>query len=198
VDAVRVPIGPDNPRGNSFTHRATRLRRESEAARLADASVDRTWHIVSTERTNRVGEPTGHLIRSTEAPTLLADPASSIAARAAFTTKHLWVTRYAREERYPAGDFVNQHHGGAGLPAFAAQDRDIDGQDIVVWHTFGPTHFPRLEDWPIMPVDRAGFQLRPYGFFDRNPSVNVPAPDAHCAPGGEHESHDHGHHGRGD
>ena len=70
---------------------------------------------------------------------------------------------------------MNQHAGGAGLPAYVAQDRDMDGQDIVLWHTFGLTHFPRLEDWPIMPVDTVGFKLRPEGFFDRSPVLDVPA-----------------------
>ena len=108
-------------------------------------------------------------------PPCSAAPESSIARRAAFATKDLWVTRYADDERYPTGDFVNQHAGGAGLPAYIAQDRDIDGQDIVVWHTFGLTHFPRPEDWPIMPVDTVGFKLRPEGFFDRSPVLDVPA-----------------------
>ncbi len=36
------------------------------------------------------------------------------------------------------------------------------------------THFPRPEDWPIMPVDRTGFKLKPVGFFDRNPTLDVP------------------------
>jgi primary-amine oxidase len=32
-----------------------------------------------------------------------------------------------------------------------------------------------------MPVDYAGFKLKPVGFFDRNPSLNAPvAPKAHC------------------
>lgn len=54
---------------------------------------------------------------------------------AAFATKHLWVTRSDPAERYPAGDFVNQHPGGAGLPAYTAADRDIDGWTRTVWHT---------------------------------------------------------------
>ena len=50
----------------------------------------------------------------------------------------------------------------------------------MVWHTFGPTHFPRPEDWPVMPVARCGFMLKPTGFFDRNPTLDVPPPAAHC------------------
>jgi primary-amine oxidase len=52
----------------------------------------------------------------------------------------------------------------------------LDGAGLVVWHTFGLTHFPRPEDWPIMPVDYTGFVMGPVGFFDRNPALDVPSP----------------------
>jgi primary-amine oxidase len=66
--------------------------------------------------------------------------------RRTFATKHPWVTRYDPEERFPAGDLVNQHPGGAGMLAYTAANRSIDGQNIVVWHTFGGTHVARPED----------------------------------------------------
>lgn len=28
--------------------------------------------------------------------------------------------------------------------------------------------------WPVMPVDTVSFWLKPVGFFDRNPSLDVP------------------------
>ncbi|MEU9454544.1 primary-amine oxidase [Streptomyces sp. NPDC048277] len=181
VDVVRVPMGADNPRGNAFTYRRTPLTRESEAQRTVDMAVDRVWHITNPDSLNSLGKPVGYALHPEGKPALLADPRSSIAARAAFATKHMWVTAYDPAERYPAGDFVNQHPGGAGLPAYTAADRDIDGQSLVVWHTFGLTHAPRPEDWPIMPVDHTGFKLKPVGFFDRNPTLDVPAAvsDAH-------------------
>ena len=174
VDVHGLPIGPDNPYGNAIAHTVTRLTRESHGARLNDAARGRTWRVINPERLNRYGQPVSYTLYPESAPVLLADPASPLAARAGFAANHLWVTRYDHAERYSAGDFVNQHHGGAGLPAYAAADRDIDGADIVVWHTFGLTHFPRPEDWPIMPVDTAGFTLRPVGFFDGNPTLDVP------------------------
>lgn len=70
--------------------------------------------------------------------------------------------------------------GGAGLPSFTAGDRCVENTALVVWHTFGLTHTPRPEDWPIMPVDYTGFVLKPSGFFDRNPTLDVPASDSHC------------------
>ncbi|GAA4971568.1 primary-amine oxidase [Kineococcus glutinatus] len=183
VEAARVPVGPDNPRGNAFARKATRLTTELQAQREADGATGRVWHVLNTEKTNRLGRPVGYALHPEHQPVLLADPSSSVHERAAFATKHLWVTRYDPAERYPAGELVNQHPGGAGLPAFTAADRDIDGQDIVLWHTFGLTHFPRPEDWPVMPVDYAGFTLKPAGFFDRNPALGVPS--SKPAAGGE-------------
>jgi primary-amine oxidase len=57
--------------------------------------------------------------------------------------------------------------------------------DVVLWHTFGLTHFPRPEDWPVMPVDYAKFTLKPHGFFGANPTLNVPeTTSSHCSSGG--------------
>ncbi|MGH3712537.1 MAG: hypothetical protein ACRDT4_03630 [Micromonosporaceae bacterium] len=189
VDAKRVEASEENPHGNAFTRASKRLETEKDGVRDTDASVGRTWHIISTDRKNKLGQPTGYVLHPEQGPTLLADPTSSIAARAAFTTKRLWVTQYDPAERYPAGEFVNQNRGSDGLPKYIAANRSIDGEDIVLWHTFGVTHFPRPEDWPVMPVDYAGFKLTPYGFFDRNPTLNVPANEpvyhvcVHCPPG---------------
>jgi primary-amine oxidase len=196
LEAVRVPRGAGNESGTGFTQSRTRLRRESEAQRVADRLTGRVWFVGSASQRNRLGAPTGWVLYPEGQPLLLADEQSDIHGRATFATKHLWVTPYAPDERYPAGDLVNLHPGGAGIPAWTATDRDIDGTDIVLWHTFGLTHFPRIEDWPVMPVDTAGFVLKPHGFFGANPALDIPAMDAdHCAPRGDAAAHDdhHGH-----
>ena len=185
LDAVRVKVGPGNPHGNAFTRSTTRFTRESQAVRDAHPAAGHVWKIINTERMNRVGRPVGYVLVPQASPLLLAADEASVRRRGAFATHHLWVTRYDPAERYPAGELPNRHPGGAGLPAYVAQDRSIDGEDIVVWHTFGLTHFPRAEDWPVMPVETCGFTLRPVGFFDRNPTLDVPkpAPADHCHPG---------------
>lgn len=181
LDLRRVPMGPDNPYGNAFAQTQTRLTSELEGSRVADPGVGRTWRVSNPEQLNRVGSPVAYVLRPQGLPTLLADDSSSIARRAAFATRHLWVTRYDPTQRYPAGDFVNQNPGGNGLPAWVTADRGIDGEDLVVWHTFGVTHVPRPEDWPVMPVDSCGFTLLPQGFFDRNPTLDVaPSSSPHC------------------
>jgi primary-amine oxidase len=187
VDAVSVPPGPDNPYGNAFTARETLLETELQAQRLAEPAKARYWKVVNPHSLNAVGEPVAYkLIPVHAGATLLAHPEATITARAAFATKHLWVTPFSAEERRPAGDFPNQHPGGAGLPAWTAADRPVADTDIVLWHTVGLTHFSRPEDFPVMPVEYAGFTLKPSGFFDANPAIDL-AP-AHPA---SHEEHCH-------
>jgi primary-amine oxidase len=182
LDAVAAARGPDNPSGTGITQRVTRLRRESDLPRLADAARGRVWRIGNPGVHNRLGRDVAYVLHPRPQPVLLADPDSDLYRRAAFAAGHVWVTAYEPAEQYPAGDLVNQHPGGAGMPAWIAADRDIDGADIVVWHTFGLTHFPRPEDWPVMPVDTTGFALRPSGFFGRNPTLDIPASGGdHCA-----------------
>ncbi|WP_223694993.1 primary-amine oxidase [Leifsonia poae] len=174
VDVVGIPIGEDNPHGNAFTWQTTPLRRESETGRLADATKARVWEVTSADRRNAVGKPTAfHLVPQPSA-TLMAQPESTVFGRATFATKHLWATAFDPAERFPAGDYPNAHAGGAGIPAWTAADRSLDETDIVLWHVFGPTHIPRPEDWPIMPVDYSGFLFKPYGFLDRNPALDLP------------------------
>ncbi|WBL20136.1 primary-amine oxidase [Citricoccus sp. NR2] len=184
-EAVRLPFSETNPRGNAFSRRRTVLATEQQAARDSAQERGRAWVVTSTEHRNRLGHPVGYKLHPEGLPTLLAAEDSSIHRRATFASKSLWVTQYHEDEKYPTGDHPNQHAGGAGIPAWIAQDRPLDGTDLVVWHSFGLTHFPRVEDWPIMPVDRVGFKLRPEGFFDRSPVLDVPAPaSGHCTAGG--------------
>ncbi|MHB1924182.1 MAG: primary-amine oxidase [Acidimicrobiales bacterium] len=181
VEAERLPSGPANPWGNGFRPRSTRLNTESEAARITDTALSRRWRVVNPGVRNAAGEPVAYQLVPGPVPTLLADPASSVGRRAAFATRNLWVTPYAATEMRAAGEYPNQHAGGDGLARWTQADRSLIGTDVVLWHTFGVTHFPRPEDWPVMPVEYTGFHLVPVGFFDRNPALDVPPPPGHCA-----------------
>jgi len=179
VDVVALPPGEGNPWANGFAPSATRLASEREAQRVADAARSRTWRIVNPAVRNGLGQPVAYRLIPRATPTLLAGEDASVTARAGFATRNLWVTPYAPDERRAAGDFPSQHPGGAGLPAWTTADRSLLGTEVVLWHTFGLTHVPRPEDWPVMPVESTGFMLVPSGFFDRNPALDVPPPE-HC------------------
>ena len=183
VDAVPVPPGPDNPHGNAFTYRSTLLATELGAQRMAAPEHSRYWKIVNHGARNAVGEPVAYKLIPQPGAPLLAQPEAAITGRATFATRHLWVTPARPDERHPAGDFPNQHPGGAGLPAWTAADRPVADTDVVLWHTVGTTHFCRPEDFPVMPVEYTGFTLKPMGFFDRTPAIDLaPSPAAQCHP----------------
>jgi primary-amine oxidase len=87
---------------------------------------------------------------------------------------HVWVTPYAENENFAAGDFPNQSLADHGLSTWVEADRPIEDTDVVLWYTFGHTHIPRPEDYPVMPANYIGFLLKPIGFFDRNPANDLP------------------------
>ena len=175
VEAEIVPAGPDNLWANAFRPRSTPLVSELGAQRDMNAATSRTWRVVNEGVQNRIGQPVGYkLLPTMSTPTMLAAPESSVGRRAGFARHNLWVTPYAPDERRAAGEYPNQHEGGDGLPRWTAADRSLTDTDVVLWYTFGVTHFVRPEDWPVMPVEYTGFLLSPFGFFDRNPALDLP------------------------
>ncbi len=140
----------------------------------------RHWRIESTGTTNKVGEPCAYRLIPTSTNILpFFQPDSAVASRAGFATKHFWATRFSQDEKHAAGAYPNQNPGD-GLPKYVEQDRPLEDEDVVVWYTLGAHHVVRLEDWPVMPVQHAGFKLEPVGFFDENPALDVPPPEGHC------------------
>jgi len=118
----------------------------------------------------------------TVTPVDVPSPDALFAPRAGFTEHQLWVTAADESQRFAAGNYPNQHPGGQGLPAYVAVDRPLEGADVVVWYTFGAHHIVRPEDWPVMPVSTIGFMLKPSGFFDGNPALDLPQAADHCHP----------------
>jgi len=172
---VPRPWGTDNPHGNVFDTTSRVLSRERDAAREAEGRTGRYWKISNINVQNSVGKPPAYKLSVMASPLLLAQEGSAVQRRAGFATKHVWVTAYDPAERFAAGEYPNQHAGGAGLPAYIADNANIENTDIVVWHTFGHTHVCKPEDFPIMPVEYAGFMLKPNGFFAGNIAMDVPA-----------------------
>ena len=183
VDTEAVPPGPENPHGNAYYPKHTLLSTENSGERIVNMRSARYWKIVNESSKNRLGEPVAYKLVPKTNVLPFAQPDASVTRRAGFATKHFWVTPYEPSERHAAGAYPNQNPGDDGLIRWTKQNRSVKDEDVVIWYTLGAHHPVRLEDWPVMPVEYSGFMLKPEGFFDRNPALDVPRPhhDGHGA-----------------
>lgn len=174
VDTVADPPGPANPHNGSYRPQHTLIKNQSEAARDANPATGRAWLIVNPSRRNAVGQPTGYKIMpGADVALPFAREGASILRRAGFIRHNLWITGYDPAQRYASGDYINQNAAPDGLDQWIKRDLPLENTDLVAWYSFGVHHIPRPEDWPVMPVAYAGFMLKPSGFFDQNPAMDV-------------------------
>jgi primary-amine oxidase len=188
-DTHAPPMGSaDNPYGNAFYVEERPLTSELEARRDVDFERMRYWKIVNPNVTNWVGKPVAFKLEPGSAVKPFTHPDSPSGKRGRFIQHQLWVTPYSPDERFPAGEFVNQSTGDDGIEVWTSQDRPIENTDIVLWHSFGLHHLPRPEDHPVQPCVVCGFKLMPNGFFDQNPVIDLPpthnAASCHARPKG--------------
>jgi primary-amine oxidase len=174
ANAVAAPAGSANPDGNAFRVAERVLRTEKGAVGHVDHGSHRVWKVVNARVQNDLGHPVGYALVPGVNSVPYLRPETQMRQRAGFIDHHIWFTRYRDGEESSAGPYPNQGPAGRGLPAWIANDEPLEGQDLVAWYTFGVTHFPRPEEWPVMNVARAGFRLMPVHFFSRNPAMDLP------------------------
>lgn len=178
VDAVagEAPVGSEeNFYGNAFYAKKTKLATPSTAMSDYDGNTSRTWEMANTSKLNPYSKkPVCYKLVSREVPPLLPKEGSLVWKRAGFARHAVHVTKCKHfppqnpkddlltnnltdsdEQIHPAGRHVPQTSGepSQGLPAWIAADPEasLDNEDVVLWHTFGLTHFPAPEDYPVMP-----------------------------------------------
>ncbi|TWU72970.1 hypothetical protein ED733_003858 [Metarhizium rileyi] len=183
-----------NPHGNFYQVR----RRVVDRATYVDAEprLNRTLRLENAGRKNAVsGRNLAYKLAVPATQMMLADEESVHARRAQFAQHNAWVTGYRDGEFWAAGEFTNQSRleaGGVGDMVrrgdWFADDGRADGADgldghaghgqkssPVVWPVYGFTHNPRVEDWPVMPMEMYQIHLRPADFFEANPALDVPS-----------------------
>lgn len=176
VEMDSVPVA-DDPLRRAFTMKETVLHEESQGQRMLNLAASRKWKVINASVKNPLGQPTRYMLLPGESALPFAQPDSSVRKRAGFLNAHLFVTPYDPEQTNAAGRYPNQSKGGDGLTRWLKANRPIENRDVVVWYSMGITHIPRPEEWPVMPVHKAGFKLVPAGFFARNPALDVPKPE---------------------
>ena len=180
VESFAHPQGEKNPYGGAYETKETLFSKEKDSQRVIDPFSGRYWKIVNQQVKNHMDHSVGYKLIPGHTTFPLALPESTIGKKAGFMYKHLWVTKNSDSEKYPAGDYPFQHPGGAGLPEWTKANRNIENEDVVLWYVFGTNHIPRTEDWPVMPVEKTGFHLKPSGFFARSPGIDVAPSKPSC------------------
>ena len=166
-----VPERVEGPRRSIWRLEPTVVAEEGPVAERAHGEV---WRVVNRAEETALGHHPGFQVEPGHGALSVLAPDDFPQARAAFSSEPLWVTAHDGTELYAAGDYPMQSRGGDGLPAFVGDGDPVEDADLVLWYTVGFHHVTRTEDWPVLPTKWHGFKLRPYNFFDANPSIDVP------------------------
>ncbi|KAI7595431.1 hypothetical protein KC316_g553, partial [Hortaea werneckii] len=182
-----------NPFGVGYTTTTTPVLHEG--GHDLDHTTNRTFKILNESSINPTTKtPVGFKLFPSYSQNLLSHPSSYHARRSEFAKHAVWVTKYQDDDNFPAGKYTMQSLGGEGIASGIAkraaataanavaendssslpgQQPGIRDADIVLWHTFGSTHNPRIEDWPVMPAEKMTVGLKPVNFFSGNPGLDV-------------------------
>jgi primary-amine oxidase len=171
----RKPVAFDplkNPGGRAFTFETTVFGTEHEAQRNMNLESDRSWIIFAPESRGSLGHQAGYHLKPL-GNTTSCIPETRWGENVSFSQRHLWVTRYDRDELYSAGRYPNQapRDYPDHLYSYAADDQDIYKQDVVLWYSLGTTHLSKPEDFPLMPGTHLGVDFAPMGFFQKSPAL---------------------------
>jgi primary-amine oxidase len=178
-ESVPMPFPHDsNPFGVGYVTETSPV--EHEAGIDLDHTKNRIFKIVNENVINKTtGAPVGFKLLPYYSQMLLAHPSSYHAKRSEFAAHAVWVTRHSDSELFAAGTHTMQSLGNEGVASWIKSRQDseantqVRNEDIVLWHTFGSTHNPRVEDWPVMPCEKMIVGLKPVNFFGRNPALDV-------------------------
>ncbi|KAJ5620289.1 hypothetical protein N7510_004273 [Penicillium lagena] len=174
-DSIALPkeSGVADPYGVGYIASTSVIEKAGHAE--TDVSKSRVFKIRNDNVVNRVSNrPVAYKIQTVASQSMIMSQSSFNRKRAKFADHPVWVTKYREDELFAAGEFTNQSKSSTGVEAWAGRADPVRDSDVVFWHTFALTHNPRTEDFPVMPVERISVHLKPSGFFEKNPALDVP------------------------
>ena len=148
-DSVPMPLDEQNPYGVGYMTKKTRI---ATSQSFEDSLENgRVVRIENPNITNPISRrPVSYKLHAHRSQMLLTHPNSVNNMRAGFATKPFWVTKYRDGELYAAGRWTNLSQRGNGVDEWVKREDCTENDDVVLWHTFGLTHNPRPEDFPVM------------------------------------------------
>ena len=181
VDSAPSRPGPDNPHGNAWEVHRTVL--ASEAVRETRHRCGAGAALADRERREDLCPRRAHGLRIDawlERAARCTRPTRSTPRGPGSRSTNCGSPPTTTRSASPRATTPPSTRAARACPMYGAGDRPLEGTDVVVWYTFGAHHVVRPEDWPVMPVSTVGFMLKPTGFFDGNPALDLPPTTAHC------------------
>ncbi|KKK18139.1 hypothetical protein P175DRAFT_0441910 [Aspergillus ochraceoroseus IBT 24754] len=172
-ESVPLPEDHSNPYLVGYTTEETVIKESGTAE--TDIQRHRVFKIRNDNIINPITyKPVAYKLMAAPSQMIIMPKHAMGYQRAEFASKPIWVTKYQDEELYAAGEFTNQSKRAEGVETWVKRKDNTENEDVVLWHTFGLTHNPRVEDFPVMPMERISVMLKPDGFFTKNPALDVP------------------------
>ena len=148
------------------------LQNETEGRVRVDNLAPAQYKVVSCNETNQWGYLKGYEIHHPNTPLAIYDEAFP-----GYHAYHIVFAQRKESEPYISTQFDSMTRGEPYMPITGADGisngETLVDQDIVAWVGLGFYHMPRAEDNPVTNVVASHFSIRPFNYFDENPSLDV-------------------------
>ncbi|XP_003414310.1 retina-specific copper amine oxidase [Loxodonta africana] len=178
-DVVFKPVAaPWSPEHQLYRPQLTRqvLEREDLTAFSLGSLLPRYLYLASNQ-TNAWGHQRGYRIQI-HSPLGMHMPLESDMERALSWGRYQLAVTRRKEEESQSSSIYYQNDIWTPTMAFAdfINNETLLGEDLVAWITASFLHIPHAEDVPntVTVGNCVGFLLRPYNFFDEDPSIFSP------------------------
>ncbi|VDI79500.1 primary-amine oxidase [Mytilus galloprovincialis] len=155
---------------------------EKETGLKVDTENQKYWTIINRNKKNKNGVNRGYrIIPMTTSSQNLPDDYPRM-QELSFTKYHCAITKQKDNEQYlkPLYFPVDNKLFNDTSPSQLYLEDMLDGEsianeDIVTWLSVGFLHIPTSEDVPMTIKVESGFTLKPFNFFDRTATFDIPA-----------------------
>lgn len=148
------------------------LRNENQARVIVDNKAPVTYKIVSCNERNQWGYLKGYEIHHPNTPLAIYDEAFP-----GYQAYHTIFAQRKESEPYISTQFDSMTRGEPPKPIIGpggiSNGESLENRDIVAWVGLGFYHLPRAEDNPVTNTVPSHFSIRPFNYYDENPSIDL-------------------------
>jgi Cu2+-containing amine oxidase len=149
---------------------------DEESARMnINPAQPKTWIFGDSTNVNKWGNMRAYHLSLDQSPQVVVDNDHYTMPAFSFAKQMLAVTKYKDSEETLTGAYdLNRLANPQGPFDNMVNGESIVQEDLVAWVTLSSFHLPTSENIPMVNVMTHGFTLKPWNFFDENPTMDMP------------------------